>query len=84
MRAARWRRYNLESVVVTVNLTRTSLRDNPFMHITVLKVALGYRTSRLIKFNVVAPKFKIACPPFRPFPSSAVQSRANQLEIAIS
>lgn len=44
-----------------VNLTLTSLWDNPFMHITVPKVALGYRTSCLIKFNAVTTKFKITC-----------------------
>lgn len=44
-----------------VNLTLTSLWDNPFMHITVPKVVLGYRTSCLIKFNAVTTKFKITC-----------------------
>jgi len=80
MRAVRWRRCNLESVVVTVNLTRTSLRDNPFMHITVLKVAPGYRTSRLIKFNIIAPKFKIACSPSPTFRVVSVLSRAISRE----
>jgi len=36
------------------------LWDNPFMHITILKMALrDYRTSCLIKFNVIMTKFKI-------------------------
>ena len=45
---------------VTVNLTLTSLWDNPFMHITALIATLVYKTSHLIKYNVVTAEFKIA------------------------